>query len=314
MNHPPEPGPGQEPQPQSRPPEAGGADRRSPWWRHRARLIIVPLDGSAEAKLALAAGRLIAPFTQACLEVIHVTDEPVASAQELLKRAGLEPEETSGLVVEQGTGEPAEAIAEFAKRRNAMLISMTIRGLTRLDQWQVSPVVESVLNLAHCPVLLMRPELAAWLEQREQPRRILVPLDGTPSSAAAVGPALDLADRMQARVDILNVAIMAEPPREPGSLTAPRYIDQPQHEWPIWAQEFASRFGTALGQLRLPKTTRVFVRSGDPPLEIVRFAEEEESDLIVLAWKGGQGPEAGAVINRVLADMPCPVLLLPPAD
>jgi hypothetical protein len=25
------------------------------------------------------------------------------------------------------------------------------------------------------------------------------------------------------------------PPEEPGTFTAPHYMDQPQHEWPAWA-------------------------------------------------------------------------------
>ncbi len=298
-------------------PEAGNpaaSERRAPWWHDRAPLILVPLDGSEGAKLALAAARRVAPLANASIQILYVADEPVASADELLKRVGLQPSETTGLVVEQATGEPGQAIADTAQRHQASLIAMTIRGLSNSDQWQVSPVVESVLNRAPCPLLLLRAELAPWLAQRQRAQRVLLPLDGTPSAAAAIGPALELADHIHADVDILNVAVQAEPPSERGSLTAPQYIDQPHYEWPAWAQEFASRFGTALGQYRPSAKTRVFVRSGNAPEEILRFAREEQSDLIVLEWKGRFSPEPGKVIKQVLADMPCPVLLLPERD
>jgi nucleotide-binding universal stress UspA family protein len=136
-------------------------------------------------------------------------------------------------------------------------------------------------------------------------------LDGTPSTAVALGPALDLADRTEAEIDVLYVATQAEPSREPGSLSGPFYVDQPQYEWDDWAQEFADRFGTALGQYRPTMPIRVYLRSGDPPEEIVSFARERGSGLIVLQW---QSRGHGEVVNRVLANTPCPVFLLPPQE
>ena len=189
-----------------------------------------------------------------------------------------------------------------------MLIVMATRaGATAASQ--VSPLVEAVLDGAPSPVLLVRPGLAGQLAEWRPPHRLLLPLDGTPSSAAALGPALDLAERLDADVEVLNVAGQADLARERGSLSAPLYIDQPQHEWRLWAQEFAERFGTALGQRPLPAKARVFVRSGHPADEIVRFAQERESDLIVLQWRSRFHGERGQVVNEILSRMPCPVLV-----
>jgi nucleotide-binding universal stress UspA family protein len=160
-------------------------------------------------------------------------------------------------------------------------------------------------------VLLVRPAPDSATLSLEKPRRILLPLDGTPSSATALGPALDLADRTEAEIDVLYVATQTEPSREPGSLTGPIYIDQAQYEWDDWAQEFATRFGTALGQYMPTMPIRVYVRGGDPPEEIVAFARERESDLIVLQW---HLRAHGEVVNRVLVQTPCPMLLLPPQE
>ena len=33
----------------------------------------------------------------------------------------------------------------------------------------------------------------------------------------------------------------SEPPAESGTFVVPRYLDQPQHEWPAWSREFLER-------------------------------------------------------------------------
>lgn len=285
-----------------------GVERRLPWWRSRARLILVPLDGSEEAKHALDAARTVAQLARASLEIVHAATD-MMSPEELLARVGLRREETHGAVVEQVFGDPSDAIVRVAKRRRAMLIAMALHGGVVRDDRAVYPEVDAVLRQAPCPVLLVRPTADASRLTLGERRRILLPLDGTPSSAQALGPALDLADRTRAEIDILHVATQAEPPREPGSLAGPIYVDQAQYEWDDWAQEFADRFGTALGQYKPTMPIRVHVRGGDPPGEITAFARERQSDLIVMRW---QPRSTGDVVGRVLSLTPCPVLLLPP--
>lgn len=296
----------------ARQPQGGQAaviERRVPWWQARARLILVPLDGSETARRALPAARLVAQLARASIEVVHISDDRLSS-EELLERVGLNREDTAGLAVEQLSGEPSEALARLAEQRRAMLITMTVHP-GRARGKRAHPVVDTLLPKAPCPVLLLGGEGARALSF-DDPRRILLPLDGTPSAAASIGPALELAERTQAEVDILYVAVHDQPPRQPGSLTAPRYIDQPQYEWQDWAQEFATRFGTALGQYRPTTETQVYLRSGDAAVEIMKLAEERRSDLIVLQWQAPAGSYRGEVVEKVLANAPCPVLILPP--
>jgi len=292
---------------------AEAKERRTPWWRLRARLILVPLDGSAEAKVALVAARKVAHIASASITIVYVSDEAL-SGEELLERVDLRREDTIGMVLEQVPGDPATAITHVAAQRHAMLIVMTISGKTTAQGWTISPILDTVLQTAPCPVLLLRPELAGRMEGVEKPSRLLLPLDGTPSSAAAIGPALDLANSTQAEVDILYVAGREPLPQEPGSFTAPFYVDQSQYEWPSWAQEFTSRFGTALGQVKSTTRTRVFLRSGGTAEEILRFATENQTDLIVLEWRGTADVQHRAVVRAVLEKMPCPVLLLQPPE
>ena len=277
----------------------------------REPVVLVPLDGSAEAKAALAAARLVAAAEGASVHAIHVSAESPPSGS-LPRKMGLSREETHGLVLDHAFGAEdvvAETIARLAVERCAALIAMTTRGRTAYLGRTVRPVVERVLQEAPCPVLLVRPEIDARVRATAALRRVLLPLDGAPTSAAVIAPALDLAERYRAEADIVYVATEARPPDEPGTLTAPRYVDQRQYEWPAWGREFLDRFGTALGQHTASTRTRMFLRRGDPVSEILRMAEERASDLIVLEWRGRLDPDRARVVRGVLADAPCPVLL-----
>jgi nucleotide-binding universal stress UspA family protein len=272
-------------------------------------LILVPLDGSREAKDALPVARLVAGIVHGTIHVVHVLDRPVPP-DELLRRVGLRPEETRGLVVDQVVGRAADAVVSVAREAHARVIVMTTRGKTAYHGRTVRPVVEEVIRRAPCPVLLVRPEIDQKVASMTGFHRILLPLDGAPSSAAVIGPALDLAELSGAEVDVLYVATRGPRPTEPGSLTAPLYIDQPQYEWPTWAQEFVRRFGTCLGARPLATPTRLFLRRGEPADEIVALAVERQSDLIVLEWRGRLDPAHARVVKGVLTRAPCPVLLI----
>ncbi len=275
-------------------------------------LILVPLDGSREAKDALPAARLVAGIVHGTIHVVHVLERPVLP-DELLRLVDLRPEETRGLIVDQVVGQPAaaaEAIVAVATEEHAHMIVMTTRGRTAYHGRTVRPVVEEVIRRAPCPVLLVRPEIDQKVASMTGFHRILLPLDGAPSSAAVIGPALDLAEQSGAEVDVLYVATRGPRPTEPGSLTAPLYVDQPQYEWPTWAQEFVRRFGTCLGARPLTVPTRMFLRQGEPAREIVAMAIERQSDLIVLEWRGRMDPAHARVVKGVLTSTPCLVLLI----
>lgn len=288
---------------------ANRADRQTIGTSPRPPIIVVPLDGTTEAKAVLPIARLAARLVHGNVHVVHVGDEPLPKA-ELLAHVGLHGAETRGLVIDQLSGPVAPAIVAHADRVNAALIAMTTRGKTAYQGRTVRPVVEAVISTASCPVLLVRPEIAQRVAGMEALHRILVPLDGAPSSAAVIRPALNLAEQSGAAFDVLYVATEAPRPSEPGTLAGPVYVDQPQYEWPTWAEEFVSRFGTCLGERPLPVPTRLFVRHGDPAVAILHIAAEENSDLIVLEWRGRLDPPHGWVVKRVLGSAPCPVLLL----
>jgi nucleotide-binding universal stress UspA family protein len=161
-----------------------------------------------------------------------------------------------------------------------------------------------MLDEASTGVIVVRPGASVG-----QIRRILVPLDGAPSTAAALEPAGELARRTGASIDVVMIEDAAAPPSdEPGAMAPPQYVDQPQHEWPAFSEEFLQRFLGAIGHCPAVET-RFYLGAGARGAEILRFADALESDLITLVWHGVRG-EHGAVFREVLRGSTRPVLVL----
>lgn len=268
--------------------------------------VLVPLDGTTHALVALPVARVLAELAHVTLHVVHVA-EPVLPARELLEKLGLTPAQLHGSVLDQTTGPPAEGILRAAREWQSRYIVMcTHTGLMQLHGG-LGPVAEAVLCEAPCPVVLVRPTrgLRPWTL-----RQILLPHDGTPATAIATHQALDLAEQAGAQVIVLHVAAPhPEPTPEQGAIAGPRYLDQPQHEWPAWVDEFLTRM-RALGHAPETLALRVLLGKGEPGAEIVRVAESQQADLIVLAWRGYLEAARAATVKAVIAAAPCPVLIL----
>jgi nucleotide-binding universal stress UspA family protein len=191
------------------------------------------------------------------------------------------------------------------------LVVLTTHGHI-IDQGRsLGRVAEQVIAGAIRPILLIRPEATPMTIQPVAAlRRLLLPLDGTPTTAALLAPATALASRLGASVDLLYVAGSGAPPDEPGSIGAPQYVDQPQHEWPQWADEVSSRLVEACAQCPPDVLVRTFLAQGDAAAAIAGFAAEHASDAVVLARRSRLEPGRAAVLRAVLDQTPCPVLLV----
>ena len=267
--------------------------------------LLVPLDGSSNATAALSVARGLAHLNGATVVLIHVGREAVA-ADKLLDRMKLSAEDVRGLVIDQCTGSPADAIAREAASRHAVLIVMCAPTVPDGPLLAVGSVLGDVLRTAPCPVVLV-PSICS-----RHPwglRQLVLPHDGTPTSAAAIAPAADLASKAGADLVVLHVATLgAERPTELGTFVAPRYLDQPQHEWPAWSQEFLERVRGLAYPANIEKI-RLKLAQGEVSAAILDFAQRNASDLIALAWRGSLEPERAQTIRRVIRDAGCPVIV-----
>jgi nucleotide-binding universal stress UspA family protein len=140
-------------------------------------------------------------------------------------------------------------------------------------------------------------------------RTILVPVDFTPGSLAAVAYARDLAAIFSSRVHLLHVATGA--PSWAADLFAAHARRLHGHD----PMQSLDQLATLIASLRFdPCTTTGVVRMGCVDQAIGSYAAEVHADLIVMGTHGSHAaPGEGVcrVVERVLSCVHCPVLTIP---
>lgn len=150
--------------------------------------------------------------------------------------------------------------------------------------------------------------------------RILVPVDFSNSSHAACELATNLATKLGGRVELLHVQ---EPPAWQGFVFPELVVNLPNAADASLNELVQTRTDRALRhlveQLQRAGVTEVHQRleMGEPGAVILRLAEEERFDLIVMGTHGRKGFERlvmGSVAERVVRHAPCPVLTVRVGD
>jgi nucleotide-binding universal stress UspA family protein len=266
----------------------------------------VALTGRRAPIAAIGMARLIARALGAPLHGLFAWSSPLPVSQ-VPKMLRLTPEALEGMVLEVTEVEPAAALAAAAAAHPTAFLVIAA------DPNPTDPLGVGVLAYE----ALQRTTAALVIVPGSAPpadlERILVPLDGTPSTASALGPAGDLARRISATVHILIVGQdrpSGAPPEEPGTMAPPQYVDQPHHEWAAFSKEFLQRFVDTIGGVPQGVRTRLYLGAGPPAQEILRFAGELETHLLVLVWHGELEGDHGAVFREVVRAAPCPILVL----
>jgi len=147
-----------------------------------------------------------------------------------------------------------------------------------------------------------------------QLKKILLPTDFSDYSQNAAAYATEFANSFGAELHLLHVMqdLVATVP-EPG-LAFPPPGD--------YMQELQQSAEQGLAKLPDPplndggKVVRV-VRQGPPFLEVVRYAKENDIDLIIMGTHGRSGLShvlLGSVAEKVVRKAPCPVLTVRPSD
>ena len=297
--------------------------------------ILVPLDGSPSAEAILSQlGHLLRRKDSEVL-LLRVMDLPpilrdlesvsyLPSAREEAEnyvksmQAGLSGKgaKVRGQVIE---GAAAEAILEVARKENAGMIAMTTHGRSGLGRWTMGSVAEKVARSSDVPVLIVRSfrEAAGGgaesLPAQELPfRRILVPVDGSPTSLAVVGAAKELALLFNSEVLVLHVWPPVGPlyvlPGVPVFSTNPKAIFSapPADQDKVTAQVDELFRQAGLNVTRLST-------DGDVAAEIIDRSKTMGADLIALGTHGRSGVSRwvlGSVAERVLRHASVPVLLV----
>jgi len=246
----------------------------------------------------------MAGLLHATAVLLHVVEEDLPAPATVIERMKLSADDVHGFIVEQRRGVAEDVILQEASERQAAAIVMCTQTHTDIRWRTFGHVAKPVFRGSPCPVVLIPPTRG---RQPWELRQVLVPHDGTPTSAVTIEPAADLAAGSGAELVVLHVAMPAPAKLvEPGTLLVPSYVDQPHHEWKAWTREFVDRM-CAVGGVKSDANIRMVVAEGEADAAIVRFARE--SDLIVLGWRGVLEPDRARTLRRVIQDTSCPVIV-----
>jgi len=276
-----------------------------------SRTVLVALDGSTAAATAFPVARTVAAQLHAGLEILHVLPSGEhAPAADTLVPGGISAREHTRVRVE--LGDPTATILRQIEDPQVALLVLTTHGREIEPGRHLGHVAEAVIARAMQPVLLVRPEAAAGPHVvAVQLRQLLLPLDGSPTTSGALAPVIALAGQLGASIDLLYVAGRRDARAvERYSIGAPRYIDQPQHEWPAWADEVVAHLRACCGELPAGVTARVFLATGTIGDAIARFAAEHHEDAVVLVRRSQLEQGRAVILRAVLNRTPCPVLLV----
>ena len=140
------------------------------------------------------------------------------------------------------------------------------------------------------------------------PKKILVPVDFSLMSKEVLRAGIEIGKHRDAEVCALHVIqhIAYYEAEYSGAIDRERVDEESR----VSAE---SRLGEMLRDLSAGAKVRQSLTMGDPVSEIIRHAEAEDIDLIVMATRGRRGLSRlfmGSVTEQVIRCAPCPVLAI----
>ncbi len=300
--------------------------------------ILVPHDGSALADTALPYAVELTRATGASLELLRVLEE----LKPIYDRAGrqliwIDPEDpraeltspdmlgtAASMLAEEGVdpktivrvGDPRKEIIAEAETLAQPLILLASHGRGGLTRMVMGSVASRVLQLSPCPVMLVPAR-----EPEERPdhvsiQRITVPLDGSVLSEKALPYAVGLAQALDARLHLVRVAetYRDEVPETPPTIfTSPSYQAM-LRQFEVLERECREYLEATATRLKAEAVEVTWESlSGDPWRQLLRYAERDDPDLIVMTTHGRGGLARwfyGSVADRLLTSARIPMLLI----
>jgi nucleotide-binding universal stress UspA family protein len=278
--------------------------------------ILVPLDGTPLAELALpAAARLARAMGGRCVLIRAAVGEQREPAEGYLRaiQANLRHQGVWATTV-AAVGDPVTEILAEGRRRGADLIVMATHARSGVDRWLAGSVAEGLLQRTPVPLLLVRDAATGGHDPLEATAPcVLVPLDGSTFSEVALPIAGELAARLGGQLVLVQaistwdelVASNAAISREVSELTD--------------ARQNADRYLASI-RLRLVDEWGVaapttLVVEGQPARAIAAVARTERAALVVMATHGHGGlvrDLPGSNAASTLRETSVPLLLVRP--
>jgi nucleotide-binding universal stress UspA family protein len=236
--------------------------------------------------------------------LVKMLEWSLEGAARLLERAEVKAAQ-SGMTVRAKLlrGRPAEAIAGATRRERADLLIVGARGTTEFQPILLGSVSRKLLMQAPCPVLVVK-------KPARTISRVVVGADGSIESWEAVARLKALPLDIRPTVTVASVI----PPLPLDSLRVPARAvaagDQVESALRREARKLAGRVAGVLRQAGF--SAEGIVLSGPPGAELVKLADSERADFIVVGSRSGRSLHEyfmGSVSDMVVKHAPCSVLV-----
>jgi hypothetical protein len=246
--------------------------------------VLAAITGDAAAPVVLAGASALTELLDADVEALHVGSARAMTVAGAAREAGVELRTIPGAVVRE--------VVEAAETQDVVAVAIGARGAPALAAGRPAgrTALALVASLAK-PVVVVLPGAEC-----RSIRSVLVPLDGTASSAAALEEIVAVA--LGANLEIVVAHV-----QWPWAL--PAFSDHLPHEVRAWSEEFIARHMPAARDARLE------LRVGEPHEHVLDICRSSGCDLVALGWSQDLGRGRAAVVRRMLAESPVPVLLTP---
>lgn len=295
------------------------------------RSLLVPLDGSDFAEEAIPLASVLAAKLDAELHLAHVIrpaydfdfkmpqddfewkekiwDGATAYLEDKAEEARGEGVSTLTAVLE---GHVPAALGSYAEEQEIDLTVLTTHGSGGVRRWWLGSVADGLLRRGPTDLLLVRP----WddTEDRERSKsrfeRIVIPLDGSDTAEAALGPTLELASSFDAHVKLVRVV---PKPIELTSIYGIHGVELSGHAHHVQVQEAEEYLKGVASRYPEARLEAAMIESGSVAEGVVEAAREWNADLIALSSHGRSGIERaflGSVADKIIRSTTRPVLVV----
>ena len=311
------------------------------------RRILVPLDGSTRAELALPVAAHLARIAGGVMILARVSSPPLSSGA--LQPAAVEAmltreRDTAARYVEAVSRRPdlmdvatqveireatavAPALLDMTKASHADLLIMCSHGHTGYMRWTLGSVAQKVARHATIPTVVLHADGPPLLSAEEAPHPVhaLVPLDGSPEAETALEPAAQLVAALAApahgALHLLHVVQLEEAPsqtdehdaQETLRLEAERYL-RAMAERLKQASQGSAPLHISWSVVFNQDVAAAILDEGSPA---TRYPAQSGYDVIAISSHGRSGVQLwalGSVTDRVLQMSKLPLLIVRAPD
>jgi nucleotide-binding universal stress UspA family protein len=289
--------------------------------------ILCPVDFSDHSRQALHYAASIAKWYESAMTVMYVYPAVAVAAAAGAPAFPLTAADRERLLVSMrdfaaegvGSGVPidyriaegpvAPEILDVARALPADLVVMGTHGRSGFERLMVGSVTERILRKASCPVLSVPPQVHS---EHPSPlfKAILCAIDFSDWSMKALTFAISLAQEADARLTVVHVV---EVPAD--AYERLPHLSHGVREYVVAVEEDRrGRLQAAIPEhIRDACEVETIMAVGKPYREVLRVADEQQSDLIVIGVHGRGAADLlffGSTAQHLVRQAACPVLTL----